>query len=224
MLAYKTRPKLKKYLALDILSSTKKVKERKKNTRGFFPRFNLFFSKSPIRRKEQFSNLLSNRRKLKLRYGFHKTNSLQKILDKDLKKKMNSHRILKALEFCSLLERRLDVIMLRLGLVSTIFESKHLISHKKVYMNGKFISRSAHLLKKGDIISLDPSIHFKIKKQLRKQLTIRSFHFTQHSDIEINWKCLKFILIREKISFFKQTPLYFFFLNWQSLANEELTQ
>jgi ribosomal protein S4 len=223
MLAYKTRPRSKIYIALKIIEPNRKLKEiqpKKKKMRFFSPKFVFFFSKSSMKSKERFSNLLLSRKKLRLRYGFHKMGSLKKILNKNLNLKMNSRRILKVLEFCSLLERRLDVILLRLGFVSSLFEAKHLISHKKIYLNGKSISRSARFLKKGDIISLEPSIHFSIRKKINQKLKTHIFHLTEQDSIEVNWKCLKFVLLREKIPFFEQIPFYFFPLNWQNLSNE----
>jgi len=216
MLTYKTQPKIKKYLALGILEQNKK----KTKIRFFQPKFRFFFSKSSVRFKELFSLLLSNRKKLKLRYGFHKTSSLQKILAKILKQQKNSHRFLKVLEFCSILERRLDVILLRLGFVSSLFEAKHLISHKKVFVNGKFVTRSAHLLKKGDIVSLDPEILFFIRQKIKQTAKTSSLFFTQVNTLEINWNNLRFVLLREKFCTNNHYPQYMFPLNWESLSNE----
>jgi ribosomal protein S4 len=218
MLAYKTRPKIKKYISLDIVEQYKKQENRLKKIRFFPPKFHFFFSKFSIRFKELFSSLLLNRKKLKLRYGFHKTASLQKVLSKTLKKQMSSHRFLKTLEFCSLLERRIDVILFRLGFTTSIFEAKHWISHKKIFVNGKFITRAAHCLKKGDIISIDPTMHFFIRRNIKKNIKTRSLYFTQLNNVEINWKSLKFIIIGEKNRF--NDPNYTFLLNWGSLSNE----
>lgn len=220
MLTYKTRPKIKKYVSLDILDQSKKLESRAKKIRFFSPKFHFFFSKFSIRFKELFSKLLLNRKKLKLRFGFHKTSSLQKVVRKTLKQQMSSNRFLRVLEFCSLLERRLDVVIFRLGFVSSIFEAKHLISHKKFFVNGKFISRPAHILKKSDIVTIDPSIHPFVRQKIEKNIKRRPFFFAQLNNVEINWKNLKFVLVREKQCSEEHYPHYNFLLDWIRLSSE----
>ena len=53
-----------------------------------------------------------------------------------------------------LLESRLDINLVRLKLVKTIFQAKQLINHKKVKVNHKIINKPNFLLKKGDIIHI----------------------------------------------------------------------
>lgn len=223
MLTHKTKPKLKKYTSLGISLPSKKKKKKLRKSKKFklfSPKFNFFFSRSAIRFKDKFSNLLFHRKKLKLLFGFLKTASLKKLKDKNLTLKLTSNRFLKVLEFCSLLERRLDVTLLRLGFVSTLFEAKQLISHKKIYVNDRPMSRAAHYLKKGDIISLHPSIHLFTCQKIHEQAQKRPFYFTQFSNLEINWQCLKFVILREKIAVSSQLLFYSDFLDWESLSNE----
>jgi ribosomal protein S4 len=66
---------------------------------------------------------------------------------------------LNELEFCSILERRLDILLFRLGFVPSIFAAKQLISHKKVKVNNHANSSFSRLLKKGDVISFDNSVY-----------------------------------------------------------------
>ena len=52
------------------------------------------------------------------------------------------------------LESRLDINILRLKLVKTIFQGKQLINHKKIKVNDKIVSKPNFILNKGDIISI----------------------------------------------------------------------
>ena len=53
-----------------------------------------------------------------------------------------------------LLESRLDINLVRLKLVKTIFQAKQLINHQKIKINDKIISKPNFLLEKGDIIRI----------------------------------------------------------------------
>jgi ribosomal protein S4 len=224
MLTHKTRPKLRKYLKLGVALHLKKnnkgfQKIRRKHHRFFSPKFRYLFSKSVTRFEDKFASSLFDRKKLKLLFGFCKTSSLKKILKKDLQRKLISHRFLKELEFSSLVGQRLDVVLFHLGFVSTLFEAKQLVSHKKFRINNKPISRSSYLLKKGDFVSPLPSIEIKIRKTIQEQLRKRVLYFANFSNIEINWKSLKFIILTEKSNLFCQLPHHTFLLNWRSISN-----
>ncbi len=54
----------------------------------------------------------------------------------------------------SLLERRLDNIVFRLGFAPSIASAKQLVSHKHVFVNGEKVDVSSYVLKTGDRISL----------------------------------------------------------------------
>ncbi len=75
-----------------------------------------------------------------------------KNLFKKLKKKKSQINIFE--NFILLLESRLDVVVFRLNLAKTIFESKQLINHGKIKVNNKIVNKPNFLLKKGDIIKM----------------------------------------------------------------------
>jgi ribosomal protein S4 len=213
MTTHKLRPRLKKYLKLGILSK-KKIYKSKKPTLFFLPDSNYLNTKFSSRLEQYFNKSIMNRRKLKLFFGFYKTSLLKKINNKKAFKKTKSRFFfLKELEFCSLLERRLDILLYRLGLVSTLFEAKQLISHKKIKINNCFISSYSYLLRKGDHISFDSSIETLIKKVLITQFQIRNLY--NLNSIEINFKILKIVFIKEKIFLPEQTQHYTSFLKWK---------
>ena len=64
-----------------------------------------------------------------------------------------------------LLEGRLDNVVYRIGFGSTRSESRQLVAHKAILVNGKVVNIASYQVKAGDIVSLRE----KAKKQLRVQ-------------------------------------------------------
>ncbi|MDO8954995.1 MAG: 30S ribosomal protein S4 [Gammaproteobacteria bacterium] len=54
----------------------------------------------------------------------------------------------------SLLERRLDNVVYRMGLASTRAEARQLVSHKAIKVNGKAINIASYLVAVGDLIAV----------------------------------------------------------------------
>lgn len=160
---------------------------------------------------------MDERRKLKFFFGFYRTSHLKKILKFELIKKKKLRRSLKVLEFCSILERRLDVLLCRLGFVPTIYAAKQLISHKKVKVNNYANSSFSRLLKKGDIVSFDFSIQKTIQKNLLRHLKASKVLLNNSNQIEINFKTLKIVVLTTKINLFTQTLQYHFNLQWNNI-------
>jgi small subunit ribosomal protein S4 len=61
----------------------------------------------------------------------------------------------------SLLERRLDSVVYRSGLVSTIWQSKQLVSHGNIFVNGKKCDKGGYLLRPGEKVSINPALFAK---------------------------------------------------------------
>ena len=64
-----------------------------------------------------------------------------------------------------LLESRLDNVVYRIGFGSTRSESRQLVAHKAVLVNGQVVNIPSYQVKAGDVVSLRE----KAKKQLRVQ-------------------------------------------------------
>ncbi len=62
-----------------------------------------------------------------------------------------------------LLERRLDNVVYRMGFGSTRAESRQLVSHKAISVNGKTVNIASYLVSPGDVIA----VREKAKNQLR---------------------------------------------------------
>jgi ribosomal protein S4 len=103
--------------------------------------------------------------------------------------------------------------------VPTIYAAKQLISHKKVKVNNHANSSFSRLLKTGDIISFDLSTHLAIQTNLSNQLENFDFYLSNSSQIEVNFKTLKLIVLTDKINLLSQIPQYKFPLNWNTIIN-----
>jgi len=222
MTNHKIKPKVKKYIKTGIFFNIKKHKNltiKKKKLRFFSPDFVYLNSKRSDKIENSYQISFLNRKKLKLLFGFSRTSLLRKILKKDLLKKKNSKYFLKENEFCSFLECRLDFLLFRLGLAKNLFEAKHLIAYKKILINSKSNRSYTKRLKKGDIISFDITTKNLIFTRLLSEMVNRTFFFSLHDNLEINFKTLKIIILSEKINFSQQIQHYSIFLNWKSILN-----
>lgn len=64
------------------------------------------------------------------------------------------------------LESRLDINLYRLGFFSSIFESRQMITHGKVFVNGNKVNFDHYLLQLGDLIEFDKASHAVLRLNL----------------------------------------------------------
>mgnify|MGYP000332813108 CR=1 FL=1 len=81
-----------------------------------------------------------------------------KKLVKGTLKEFKSSNVLPTTLFIKKLETRLDTALYRTHFSYSFSNARQLISHKKVYVNGKIIQHNSYLLKKGDLITFDKDI------------------------------------------------------------------
>jgi len=82
-----------------------------------------------------------------------------------------------------LLERRLDNVVYRMGFGSTRAESRQLVSHRSIMVNGAVVNIPSFQVKPGDVVSLRE----KAKKQLRVQSALAlASHRGETEWIEVN--------------------------------------
>ena len=104
----------------------------------------------PEQRKYFYQKRLFEKQLLKNFYGSiseYKLKNLIKLFKKQKKKNIIKNLIIN-------LEQRLDINLVRLKLVKSIYQAKQIINHNKVIINNKIINKSNFKLKKGDIIKL----------------------------------------------------------------------
>jgi len=221
MLINKKRPKSKIYKKVGcLLKTTKTPFLKKKTTQFYLPSLVYLATNSVINLNKQFKLYLTMLRKFKLYFGFYKTSSFKKILKKDFMQNTKIRHFLKEIELSSILERRIDIILYNLGFVNSLFEAKHLISHKKIAINNKICSAYSHLVKKGDVISFENNTESNIKKQFLNQKNKKRLSFNTYSNVEVNYKLLKIIILTKKINILEQLQHYSNLLDWKILIKK----
>lgn len=94
--------------------------------------------------------LLQLKAKQAIRYFYGCINEAQ---FKNIFKKAQAYKTNVAEVAASLLERRLDCFVWRVGLAKSIFHSQQIINHKKVLVNGSFVNIKSYVLKENDVVS-----------------------------------------------------------------------
>lgn len=100
------------------------------------------------RRQSQYGKQLREKQKVKRLYGLMEK-QFRNYVKAALKSKGNTGEYL-----ISLLERRLDSTVYRLGFAPTRPAARQLVSHKNVLVNGKKVNIPSYRVKKGDTITL----------------------------------------------------------------------
>lgn len=217
------RPKLKEYLRTNLALKRKgqDLQLLKLNRITFFSPDSIYLNpRTSIKIKELFKISTTNRRKIKLLLSFPRTALLRKYLNQKPKVTKNSLRFLKELEFCSLLEKRIDILLYRLGFVATLFEARHLISHKNVKVNNLFSTSFSRRLNKGDIITFTSTSYSRIKKCLSKEITYRGIYFNTFNNVEVNLKALRIVTLNDRVNLPQQLQHYTLPLNWSIALRE----
>ncbi len=104
------------------------------------------------KKKSDYGMQLEEQQKLKAIYGMLSQKQIIRYYQEAKKDKENTPRM-----FVSRLECRLDNIVYRLKLASTIFQAQQLVSHGHVLVNGKKVDRRSFEVKLGMIISIKPA-------------------------------------------------------------------
>lgn len=101
------------------------------------------------RKKSDFGLLLEEKQKLKAVYGMLSEKQLVNYYKKALRKQGNTAELL-----AEMLECRLDNVVYRLKLASTIFAAHQLVSHGHILVDGKKVDRRSFSVKPGMTISI----------------------------------------------------------------------
>ncbi len=104
------------------------------------------------KKKSDFGLQLEERQKLKAVYGMISQKQLVNSYRKALEKKGNTAHL-----FLEMLECRLDNVVYRLRLASSIFGAQQLVSHGHIQVNGKKVDRRSFFVRPGMVVSVRPS-------------------------------------------------------------------
>jgi small subunit ribosomal protein S4 len=101
-----------------------------------------------IRRRSQYGKQLREKQKVKRMYGVLEK-QFKKYVTKAARTKGNTGE-----KLLSILERRLDNVVYRLGFAPTRSAARQLVTHKHVLVNGKKVNIPSYQVRKGDSVSL----------------------------------------------------------------------
>lgn len=220
----RNKPLYKKFLTLkkNIQNSDKFLRFRKKKWQKFqhltlkFNRkrfydpisYALFNFKDFFSRKFKYN--LQNKQRLSFFYGKLRKSYLKKLVKLSLKDS-KSTSIHETVLFIKNLETRLDTAIYRTYFSHSFRNARQLISHQKVYVNGKIVQSNSYILKKGDIISFDASVFDFVTSNIlnSKPWPTPPKHFY------VNYKILQ-ILVIEDISYTNCLSYYPFWLDFNS--------
>ena len=108
--------------------------------------------KGIIKKQSQYGKQLREKQKVKRIYGLMEK-QFRLLVEKALKSKGNTGEAL-----LSLLERRLDNVVYKLGFAESRPMARQLVSHRHVLVNGKKLNIPSYQTEIGDVISLTPKI------------------------------------------------------------------
>ena len=100
------------------------------------------------RKKSEYSMQLTEKQKVKFIYGIMEK-QFRAYYEKAEKAEGKTGAVL-----LTLIERRLDNVIFRLGLAATRREARQIVDHKHVTVNGKQVNIPSYLVKAGDVIEI----------------------------------------------------------------------
>lgn len=164
------------------------------------------------RLKRSFKHNLLNKQKLKYFYNVQNY-KLKNII------KNNSNSNITRFDFIYNLEKRLDIIIYRSGMVKTLYQSRQLINHKKVLVNKLVQSKVDYRVNKGDLIELKLFDCFFDKNLMlpsKNNKKLKIFNKINYKISELLYKINEFKIICnysnfKDFNFNKVEKLYYFF-------------
>jgi ribosomal protein S4 len=147
------------------------MKSIKKLNRFNKKKYSKLFKKNLLRgQKEFFKFKLYKKQLLKSFCGNITDFKLKKMFKYFIKKKKKEEHIF---NFFPFLESKIDILLVRIGLIKNIYEAQQAIAHKRVFVNNKRINTSFFFLKEGDFLRIKKKN--KIFKNLPKNIQYNSF-------------------------------------------------
>ena len=100
------------------------------------------------RKRSEYGRQLMEKQKLRLNYGVS-----ERQMRNYLAKALGEHGVTGE-ALLSILERRLDNVVFRVGLAATIPSARQLVAHGHVRVNGRRVDRPGYLVEVGDVITV----------------------------------------------------------------------
>ena len=148
-------------------------------------------------KKSQYRIRLEEKQKLRFHYGLTERQLLKYVRIAGKAKGSTGLLLLQ------LLEMRLDNILFRLGMASTIPRARQLVNHRHIFINGRIVNIPSYRCKPGDIITardeqksrtmIQNYLDSSSQEELPKHLTLRPFEYKGlvNQIIDSKWVGLK---------------------------------
>nr|YP_010881144.1 ribosomal protein S4 [Pallavicinia lyellii]WIA66646.1 ribosomal protein S4 [Pallavicinia lyellii] len=95
------------------------------------------------------------------------------------------------------IEKRLDVIPVRLNFCSTMFQARQPISHRNICVNYKKVNISGFQVSNGDLISIQENSLAFFESNIRRNLQTNRIGRMKPNHLEVNYKTLKAVVLYE---------------------------
>ena len=110
-------------------------------------------TKRPAKKTSEYGRQLSEKQKVKKMYGMRERQFRRFFKEAVRIKGAPGDNLL------SMLERRIDNVLYRLKMATSRAQSRQMIVHGHILVNGKKVSSPSFLVTVGDVITLDPKMH-----------------------------------------------------------------
>nr|YP_009658868.1 ribosomal protein S4 [Dumortiera hirsuta]QCP68524.1 ribosomal protein S4 [Dumortiera hirsuta]QIA59656.1 ribosomal protein S4 [Dumortiera hirsuta] len=141
------------------------------------------------KKQSDFSIQLQTIKKLSLFYGNLSIKKMQRAKTHTYIDKKNS--------LLFNIEKRLDVILVRLNFCSTMFQARQLISHKNICVNYKKVNIPGFQVSNGDLISIQENSLDFFKSNIRQNFKTSRIRRMKPNHLEVNYKTLKAVVLYE---------------------------
>lgn len=101
-------------------------------------------------RLSEYGKQLAEKQKIRISYGL-KERQFRNLVRKAIQSKERTD-----IALMQLLERRLDNVIMRMGIADSRAQARQIVSHAHILVDGKNNNIPSYLVKKGDVISLKP--------------------------------------------------------------------
>jgi small subunit ribosomal protein S4 len=117
------------------------------------------------RQPSEMKTQLQEKQRLRLTYGLRES-AMHRVVHEAMRTKGNTAEIL-----MSLLERRIDNVVYRLGFASSRSIARQLVGHGHVCVNGRKVTIPSYRVRPGEVVSIRPeSKDHSLLKELRERL------------------------------------------------------
>lgn len=119
--------------------------------------------------QKRFRDTLHSVKKFEFFYGGISRKYMKKQIQLTLSKRRKNEKF--TTFFFKLFESRLDTVLYRSKICSSIRNARQLIVHGKTFVNNTIVKSSSYLLKNGDLISIHPKYYKLIENNIRRAQT-----------------------------------------------------